>query len=347
MYVRRPRDQLCPLSTAKQVPTFRKSIEGRAEGEVARAALHATRAGSGWARASALLRGLCCRQAGDAMPLMQLVPEPLLREVLQQLARAGEFASIAAASCTCRALAQLAAEDELWEAAWRRSWPTGWGVLCEQSLSEQSHAPVSPAPVELARAVAAASPPAQQAAQVAAAMAMLSVCTRMGTSEDRWLDGELSPATPTGLQHQQASASKPLLRDRFRRRWEAVRWQRTARGDLPRSLAGMMARTLAVATGSFVLEGDVTDASDGNVTPARVQLALSHGYCCTETAVGKSGARISSAYARAGSLHASVCYGKGTLHNTPTDAVWSGGWCAMSLGSVYTRFAPLSFQLPF
>lgn len=293
----------------------------------------------GWARAKGSL-GCAADKVGDAMVLMQLVPEALLREVLQQLARAGEFASIASASCACRALAQLAAEDELWEAAWRRSWPTGWGMLCEQSLTEQSHAAVSPAPVELARAMAAASPPAKQAPQVAVAMAMLSVCARINTSEDRLLDGEPLPPRSTGPQHQQAPVSTPLLRDRFRHRWEAVRWQRTARGSLPRPLAGMMARTLAVATGSFLLEGEVTDASDGNVTPVSVELALSHGYCCTEPAVGKSDARISSAYARAGSLHASVCYGKGTLHNTPTDAVWSGGWCAMPLESIHTRIAP-------
>ena len=48
-----------------------------------------------------------------AMSLMQVVPEPLLREVLQQLVRRGDFAAIAAASCTCRGMAQLAAEEEL------------------------------------------------------------------------------------------------------------------------------------------------------------------------------------------------------------------------------------------
>ena len=100
-----------------------------------------------------------------------------------------------------------------------------------------------------------------------------------------------------------------------------------------------MARSLAVATGSFILEGEVTDASDGNVTPAHVELALSHGYSSTETAVTTGAARgaidasTQSAYARAGSLHASVRYGKGTLHNAPSDAVWSGGWCAQPLSS--------------
>ena len=89
------------------------------------------------------------------------------------------------------------------------------------------------------------------------------------------------------------------------------------------------------------LEGHVKDGSPGNVTPARVELALSHGYSGSETqlvaAAGSSpktvegsaagGAATSSAYARAGSLHASVQYGQGTLHNSPSKAVWSGGWC--------------------
>lgn len=274
-----------------------------------------------------------------AMSLMQVVPEPLLREVLQQLVRRGDFAAIAAASCTCRGMAQLAAEEELWAAAWQRSWPTGWGMLREQCAPEQSDAAVRPAPVELARAIAASSPPEQQTAQVAAAMAMLSVCTQ--TSEQRLLDGEMPLTTAIDQQlqqHDHASPSATALRSLFRYRSEAVRWQRAARGDLPRPLAATMARALAVATGNFVLKGEVTDSSDGNVTPARVELALSHGYGSGETAValvtnvGKSDAGTSSAYARAGSLHASVCYGKGTLHNAPTDAVWSGGWCATPPG---------------
>lgn len=278
------------------------------------------------------------------MSLMQAVPESLLREVLQQLVRAGDFAAVAAASCTCRAMAQLAAEEELWAAAWQRSWPTSWGMLCEQSALERSDAPVRPAPLELAHAMAASSPPEQQAAQVAAAMTMLSVCTQ-ASEERQSLDGELHSlaAADQQLQRHQPTPSNrqsnaTRLRDMFRYRSEAVRWQREARGDLPRPLAAIMARLLVVATGRFVLEGEVTDSSDGNTTPAHVELALSHGYGSTDTAValgtkdGHSDVGTSSAYARAGSLHASVCYGKGTLHNAPTDAVWSGGWCARPPG---------------
>ena len=100
--------------------------------------------------------------------------------------------------------------------------------------------------------------------------------------------------------------------------------------------------------GEFQLEGQCTDGSDGNMTPATVRLSFHYG-------LGDSGA-----YARAGQLDgachgtvtaaagiqrslqqlggrltwvhvrgaASVAYGAGTLHNSPRAAVWSGGFWA-------------------
>ena len=104
--------------------------------------------------------------------------------------------------------------------------------------------------------------------------------------------------------------------------------------------------------GKFVLEGTTTDSSDGNVMPARVELTLACGYSgATPLATGTSERdhlrllhgpeNPSSPYARAGSLHASVAYGQGTLHNTSIDAVWSGGWwCDLKCEDVFV----LSFR---
>ena len=275
------------------------------------------------------------------MSLEHALPEPLLRHVLLQLARTGEEKALGAVACSCRSLAELAAEDELWLELWQRSWPSGWGMLRRQHVDDLSGAPCRPAPVELAHAMAASSPPQQQEAQVAAAMALLSVCTRaseaapirLPATEPPPLSSPRQPSRGTGRQ-------ESLVRELYRLRSEAVRRQRASIA-LPRPLASTMGQGLAVATGNFVLEGHVKDGSDGNVTPARVELALSHGYSGSETplvaAAGSSpktvegsaagGAATSSAYARAGSLHASVQYGQGTLHNSPSKAVWSGGWC--------------------
>ena len=78
------------------------------------------------------------------MSLEHALPEPLLRHVLLQLARTGEEKALGAVACSCRSLAELAAEDELWLELWQRSWPSGWGMLRRQHVDDLSGAPCRP-----------------------------------------------------------------------------------------------------------------------------------------------------------------------------------------------------------
>jgi hypothetical protein len=71
----------------------------------------------------------------------------------------------------------------------------------------------------------------------------------------------------------------------------------------------------------------VTDAADGNVTPAVVELKLLRGlFLPGRRPAAAAEGYAKGAYGRAGVLEARVSYGRGSLHNSPTEAAWSGGW---------------------
>jgi hypothetical protein len=389
-----------------------------------RASPHGDPAGSGTSEASTV--GVSC---GDVMAQhLHTLPEPLLLQVLLQLAQSGAASSIGAVSCVCRALAQLGAEDELWSALWQHRWPVEAGVSAPSTTPTNVRGsgllrrlqPVQlpeevgggrPDPIALAHAMAASAPPGQRRQQQLKAALVLHGALQAAAATA----APKAPHTLTPPAHAAAPPPRGSLRALFRCRSIAIRRQQQqprrrqqasnaagapAAVALPVDVASRLGRALAVVTGGdFWLEGAVTDASDGNVSPAQVVLALRDG--CLPCADGSSssssesdiGSRVdhaagsgaagstadralmtqqggvedpasertqsaaagvatgpstlsgpSSAYARAGSLRARVRYGRGSLHNSPSDAVWSGGWCAAAMASWLARQQLLACQ---